>query len=230
MDIFYVYCYFDGETPIYIGKGSHGRMRDHLTSSSLNSSDSFFYRKLRKMLREGRTPTYRKLLTGLPEEEAFYYERFFIAAIGRRVDGEGPLCNVTWGGDRSNTGYRHSEERKAKIGKGSVNKWRDPTIRNRICTRMREAHAKRPLTESQKASQQKGMATYYQERIRRLRAGSISWRKKRKQWAVTCHQIYVGQRATYVEAEKLRVDYCKALRDGWVEEFMRQERENRKSI
>lgn len=224
MDIFYVYCYFDGETPIYIGKGSRGRIREHLASSSLDSSDTFFSRKLRKILREDRQPTYRKLLQGLLEEEAFYYERFFIAAIGRRVDGTGPLCNMTWGGDYSNTGYRHSKERKEKIGKVSVNKWRDPVVRKRMLDGMHKPRPIRTRSEEHCTQMSERAAAHSKEQIRRLRAGSISWVANRQRWFVS-HGIYIGMRDTYVEAERLRVDYCKAVRDGWEARFLEEERE-----
>lgn len=100
-----MYCYFDGETPIYIGKGSRDRISAHLQPNQLYAFDYMFYQKLRKMLREKRQPTYRKLLEELSEEEAFFWERFFIVSIGRRDKNEGPLCNLTDGGEGP-AGYR----------------------------------------------------------------------------------------------------------------------------
>jgi hypothetical protein len=57
-----------------------------------------FYNKLRKMLSEGVTPIYRKVVTNLSSKEAFQLETFFIHALGRLDLGEGCLCNHTDGG------------------------------------------------------------------------------------------------------------------------------------
>jgi hypothetical protein len=111
---FYVYTYTDPLTDdfIYIGKGRGNRLYAHLQPS--NQTDTLFYRKLRKMAREGREPIVEKLFTNLTEKEAFDFETFCILSLGRRTNKTGTLLNLSEGGEGP-SGYRASDETRRKI-------------------------------------------------------------------------------------------------------------------
>lgn len=104
---FYVYAFFrvDG-TPCYIGKGKGVRM-----GQNGKSGRSTYLRNI--LLSEDVERV--KLIDGLTEDEALSMERFFIAAIGRKVDGTGPLVNISSGGDAGFRGGRHTDEAKEKM-------------------------------------------------------------------------------------------------------------------
>ena len=121
MNVFYVYVYIDPRdgVPFYIGKGRDNRAYVHLTASAMQTGLDkgwFFYRKLRKLLASGTSPEIRFLCKELTEDQSFYWETFFIIALGRRDIKTGCLCNHTNGGDGpSHKGHQHSEETKALI-------------------------------------------------------------------------------------------------------------------
>jgi hypothetical protein len=60
-----------------------------------------YYRKLDKMQVAGQRPSICRLLTDLEETVAYQWERFFIAAIGRKGNKQnpGPLYNLAAGGE-----------------------------------------------------------------------------------------------------------------------------------
>ena len=107
---FYVYAYFCPEThePFYIGKGTGKRAWDHLNEWLLKRKTRF-YTKLRKMLRNGITPTIRVVFDNLTEQEAFQKESSLIAHYGRRDLGTGSLTNMSDGGE-GNSGHRYCED------------------------------------------------------------------------------------------------------------------------
>ena len=91
---FFVYCYTDprNDVPFYIGKGCGTRDHAHLTPSQLKKQ-SHMANKLRGMLKADVEPHIHRILDHLTEEEAFRYEVFFIAALGRRG---APSIQVHW--------------------------------------------------------------------------------------------------------------------------------------
>ena len=117
---FYVYAYFrlDG-SPCYVGKGKGERWR-HRGSYGRNVH---FVRIHAQAKRLGQVLPCVKLIEGLSEREALDLEAFFIAAIGREVDG-GPLVNLTVGGETGPTGYKWTAEQrrnhKPRLGKLST--------------------------------------------------------------------------------------------------------------
>ena len=99
---YYVYAYFDGEEPIYIGSGCGNRAYRHLTVSDRQRRqrrqsggiqalhDRLWEMKLQQPPRTGKVNL---LITGLLENEAAMYESSFIKFIGRADLGTGTLCN-----------------------------------------------------------------------------------------------------------------------------------------
>jgi hypothetical protein len=92
---FYIYAYYDDDEPFYIGKGTACRARSHMSAQSLKRYDTFFYRKLRKLLDAGRRPTVDIIKGDLTEQEAYTGESELIYLVGMRTYGTGPLCNTT---------------------------------------------------------------------------------------------------------------------------------------
>lgn len=119
--IYYVYVYLDPRKPgdysyngisfayepIYVGKGKNHRCNDHLTRRL--HEDSYFYRKLNKIISEGYEPIIVKQSVGLTECLAFEHEIELIKQIGTHFDGTGPLTNNTYGGEGS-SGLKQSEK------------------------------------------------------------------------------------------------------------------------
>ena len=105
---FYVYAYIDPRTnePFYIGKGCGGRARSHTLPCNLKAYDSFFYRKLRKMLDGGTDPDVEIIKDNLTEEESLASEASLILLVGMRRHGAGPLCNTYVGDYRGIPGDR----------------------------------------------------------------------------------------------------------------------------
>ena len=101
---YYIYAYLrEDKTPYYIGKGKGNRAFIKGKSEVKPPKD-----KSRIIF----------LKQNLLEEEAFKYEVYMIAVLGRKDLGTGILINLTDGGDGS-SGLIHSEETKRKIGEAN---------------------------------------------------------------------------------------------------------------
>lgn len=129
---FYVYAYLDprkvgnfeypeicfGYEPFYIGKGKGRRS----ISGIKDKKNKLKRSKIDSILNEGLEPIIVKIKQGLEENEAFLLETQIILSIGRIVNGEGPLSNLTDGGEGT-SGYRdfrHSKEWKNKLSKSII--------------------------------------------------------------------------------------------------------------
>src|ERR1700733_7867338 len=95
---YYTYIYWDSlkAEPFYIGKGTGNRAHYHLKYG--NKDNSYFDRKIKKMLKESNEPEI-KIINVKTESEALELEKFLIAEIGRKKLGLGSLLNMTDGGD-----------------------------------------------------------------------------------------------------------------------------------
>ena len=125
---YYVYCYIDdnkksskfgdymfsGE-PFYVGIGKNNRCYDHLLNAK---KENYKYLpkhyKIKKMLNENKEPLIIKIIENLSKKEAIKNEMFFIDLIGRKDLNNGPLLNLTNGGEGGNTGVPWNKNIKYK--------------------------------------------------------------------------------------------------------------------
>lgn len=111
---FYVYVYLDPRKPgtytydtlqfnyepFYVGKGHGNRATRHLRPSFLAKEDNpHKCHIINKIQSEGKEPIIMKVLEGVSELVSLNEEVRIINIIGRRVDGHGPLTNLTLGGN-----------------------------------------------------------------------------------------------------------------------------------
>lgn len=115
---FYVYAYYDPRPtkdlqPIYIGKGTAAldRASHHWERRCANR---LLQRVLDKLRAGGLLPVIEILEYTDDEAEAFEMERFLVDLHGRRDRGNGPLCNLTDGGE-GGAGQVYTPERRAKL-------------------------------------------------------------------------------------------------------------------
>lgn len=111
----YVYCFWDGDTPFYIGLGQGSRWRTHFYESNdrLMKDNLHKQRKMRKMAEEGRVIGVQIVAHKLSPKEAQALEVLLIKKYGRRRDG-GVLTNLSTGGDSGASGREHTEEFREK--------------------------------------------------------------------------------------------------------------------
>ena len=122
--------YVHNDVPRYVGKGYGRRYKpqEHLYD---NTKNIVFRRFLNKYINDIKVHFLNENLT---EEQALYWEKYWIATIGRRSEKTGTLLNLTAGGEgtagikqrpewiearletrRKNNNFKHSEETKQKI-------------------------------------------------------------------------------------------------------------------
>jgi len=142
-NIFYVYIYLDPRKnggfkygdyefeyePFYVGKGYGGRDKVHIKESYRRDDikrgiSSFKCNKIRKIYKEiEKEPIILKIKENITDEFALELEKKAIKIIGRINLGNGPLTNLTDGGEGF-SGYIATEETKRKnseIKKGEKN-------------------------------------------------------------------------------------------------------------
>jgi len=121
--LFYIYAYLDprrsgkfvygdfefDHEPFYIGKGINRRKR-------YGKRNYFFNNKVNKMRLVDKKPIVVNIMNKLTEEEAFGLETELIKIIGRANLSEGPLTNLTDGGEGV-SGYVFPEARKKEYSK-----------------------------------------------------------------------------------------------------------------
>lgn len=130
---FYVYVYLDprkpgkflyGEhnfdfEPIYVGKGSGYRFREHLWSEEkLGRKNPYLKGKINNIKKELKTePIILKIKENLTNLESYEYEKYLIKLIGRSDLEKGPLTNFTDGGEgkMGSKGKPWSKETREKI-------------------------------------------------------------------------------------------------------------------
>lgn len=97
---YYVYALLkeNGVTPFYVGKGTRGRINQHVSEARSGATGRKADEVRRVMSQIGRLPTI-KLAVDLTESEAFDLEAMFILHFGRVDLGDGPLLNYSDGGE-----------------------------------------------------------------------------------------------------------------------------------
>jgi hypothetical protein len=156
---FYVYLYRDPRPgkkhqPFYVGKGTakHRRADVHWTE---HASNQILGRILQKLRDAGLAPEIEIIAWFDDESAALSCERTLIAKIGRRNLKEGPLANLTDGGDgptrivttaelRSrrraimNQRYVDNEERQKQAARSKAN-WENHDYRERVISAVKQA-------------------------------------------------------------------------------------------
>lgn len=101
---FYVYIYWDGGEPFYIGKGRGHRFSAHIKEASESNIKSEKLNKIRKIIKEGRYPKITIPMKDLTEFDALRDEASLIAHYGMSKDG-GVLSNkrAGWNGGYQGT-------------------------------------------------------------------------------------------------------------------------------
>jgi len=109
MSEFYVYVYFDPRStdkytingkevnskPVYVGKGRGNRVLKHLKSTKKTKLINLN----KHLIKEGIVPSYQIIKEFDSENAAHAFEKKLISEIGREDLGEGPLFNLTDGGE-----------------------------------------------------------------------------------------------------------------------------------
>lgn len=134
MGEYYVYCYLDprkpgkyqyGEfsfdfEPFYIGKGKGDRIKKHLMSHELFNKSRIRHNRLKNskinsIKSDGLVPIYSKIAEDLQNEDASALEIKLISIIGRKIKNDGPLCNISDGGDGGDNMKYLDPDRKKEI-------------------------------------------------------------------------------------------------------------------
>lgn len=92
--IYYVYVYYDGDIPIYVGKGKNNRYKVHLKKFlNVKKGKIPFYDKLHKMKSDGKEPVIIIIEKNLSEEDALKKEKEYYKKFGTVFNGDGTLYN-----------------------------------------------------------------------------------------------------------------------------------------
>jgi hypothetical protein len=139
--IFYVYTLITPENEvIYVGKGSENRMYKHVQIAMGNSinrnANPKLYNKIKKIIDDGGFIIPKIVFKSSFEIDCLNEEIRLIKEIG--LDN---LCNLTIGGEGT-SGYKLSEETKAKMSKAKKHEWDNGRV-------ISEEHKKKLLANPQ---------------------------------------------------------------------------------
>ena len=133
---YYVYVYLDprkkGEftygdykfeyEPFYVGKGCYKRCLEHINPNRMKcDNNTYKNRKINKIINIGLKPIILKISENIFEVDAFELEKKLILVIGRNDLKNGPLTNLTNGGDGV-SGHIRSLEYRNKISQNNKNR------------------------------------------------------------------------------------------------------------
>lgn len=127
MHDFYIYLYLDTRKsgtfkfkqhtfnllPFYVGEGRANRCLDHVHEAISSDKNSLKLNTIRKIIHDtGSMPEIILYKENLTLNEAFVIEKQLIKDIGRRHLSEGPLANITDGGDGGDTISAHPNRKE----------------------------------------------------------------------------------------------------------------------
>lgn len=127
----YVYGEYEFDyKPFYVGKGKGKRVRE-----KVRPYNKILHNRLKRLV-----PIIVFLKKDVSENEAFIEEIKAILSIGRLVKNEGPLFNITEGGEGA-TGrvFSHKEETKKKLSEMNLGKAASQETKNKI-SKARKGH------------------------------------------------------------------------------------------
>jgi hypothetical protein len=135
MQQYYTYIYNDlsKDEPFYVGKGHDNRAYIHLKKTKDNPH---FKNRLAKMKRENNTPLI-EIINTTNECAAFWLERCFIAAFGRRNLGTGTLLNMTEGGENPPLHSGENHPTKKESARAKLRAYNTPEVRARKAAQMK---------------------------------------------------------------------------------------------
>jgi hypothetical protein len=135
-NIYYVYVYYDGEIPIYVGKGKNSRYREHLKRCFRQKrGTNYFYDKIRKMINSGNPPGIKIISDNMSETEALKLERIKEMEFGTVLNGTGSLLNVAPCGNQ-NPVLRG--DKSPMFGKNLFGIWREKYSEEEFQNRVKE--------------------------------------------------------------------------------------------
>jgi hypothetical protein len=204
---FYVYALrVDGERdPFYIGKGKGTRAYTHFYERNVNRK-SHKNHVIKQAWNNDKEVLIEFLHKNLTEARALKLEADYIFHYGQRSDGNGCLTNLADGGTGS-TGYRHSEDAKARIQKAAKGRSHTAEAKAKIAEAARQQKRK-PITEETRAKlraarAKRVMPPMSDEQKEKLRVAHLG----RKASEETCQKIseaLKGRSVSDETREKLR--------------------------
>jgi hypothetical protein len=207
---FYIYALIDprNDLPIYVGKGSNGRMYDHwefMLRAKDPGGNPYLRRKLTNIFIDGYSkPIYHILFRSTDERLCFWIERFWIAVIGRNN-----LCNMTHGGDTGpdRSGIERPQHIRDKISKAlmghpgaMLNRKHTPEA----CIKIGNTHRGRKRSQQTKDNlrashlgkvsvplgEKNPNSKLTDEKVRTIRASTLPYSVLGKQYGVTISVIH----------------------------------------
>ena len=132
--MYYIYIYLDplkpgnynyenlsfNYEPFYVGRGKNYRFKIHIQNHNLKNK-SLKNSKILEIKNNGLEPIIDLYLTGLTFNDSLKIEREFISKIGRQIKNEGPLTNLTTGG-QGVAGLKLSKDSIEKMKKTCIEK------------------------------------------------------------------------------------------------------------
>ncbi len=141
--MYYIYIYLDpfkpgnynyqdltfNYEPFYVGRGKNYRCKVHIQKHKLKNK-SLKNNKILEIKNNGLEPIIDIYLTGLTFNDSLNLEREFISKIGRQIKNEGPLTNLTTGG-QGVEGIKMSNASKLKMKQTCIeNGWYETLSKN----------------------------------------------------------------------------------------------------
>lgn len=191
--IYYVYVYLDPRKPMasgdfefepfYVGKGKGYRASVHLQASHRKSDKNRL--KVNRMLAiekaTGAPPPFVRFRENLSQEEASKLEVELIAKLGRLDKKQGPLTNLSDGGD----GCAGLSERGRKALSEKMLGAKNPNADGHVARGVKRPGQNNGKTHTQEAKTKVSIARALEsEETKRLRSESFkkTWQERRAQW------------------------------------------------